>query len=596
METAEEIYYTHAFVYSTKQVVSGTMKLLLEDLEKHFETKTITRESNGLIFISVGQTMKEFATLAEKHQIMCKLRSAKDQGEALWEPYTKENETKFLSRDLSKKGSVSIHVAPFEFDSCMRQEMIHKELLQVFDVAGFDEITEKDKFFLTIFPLHDKNELPRTIDKTNKMITHKYETERINTQREYFGIDVALYFSFFAKYIQLLGLPTLLGLFLYFVNSMLSEERPLMYLGFGFVIVIWANHFVDEWRRSKKSLQRTFNLFNKSTFSEESNSLHYSQIVQKFKNVKPNRLISLVATIAMDVAAVLVIILINRRKIALGTEHRMALTPMENIGMIIVTGIANVVMGIFYKKAAAKLTEFEKQETEKGKTKSLLLKTFLFDLFTNITFVCSVAFIAKDIDYLFPVLTFIFVTQAIIKLSAAALLPPIMYKVKLYLYNKKKNQSKSNDNKKSEITDVELQYIAAPFGDNNSNYEALVVQYCYICIFGMFYPLAFPFSLLKNVILSKVQSKNFHWLRRPHYRQPEITLAIDRYWEKIMRLIPLVSLIFNARLLFILHGERFETKNIYQLVFFSMLSFIVVLFTLRSTNTAQKRKIEKKDN
>ncbi|KAJ6234265.1 ngep-related [Anaeramoeba flamelloides] len=591
-EKEKEIFYTHVFVYSNKTKKGETLETMINQLKKEFETSLEVCKSHSLSFLSIGCTQEKLCGLAEKHGVQCRIRKTDPNQIQEYQVYKKENEDRFLSRDLSKTSKQQIHITPFEFDSCTSQEIIHHELLECFSVSMLEELMDDDSF-VQVFALHDETELNRTIEATTKGTILGASKGKINIFRQYFGIDLSLYFSFLLKYIQMLFFPSALGLLVHWITN--SEyDQPMVALAYTFFIVLWGNNFVDEWRVIKKAVQKIFNIYDPDHFTRQSN-LEKTPIFDDIKkninspSVTVPRIVSLFTSALMLMISIACILIVNKKKVISGAETRKQLKRYQSTSIGILTGIVIAVLRTLFKKVADKLTENEKQETEKGKWKSYLLKIFLFDLVANVTYPFAIAFISRDIEFLKKTLKYIMFTKQIIGNIKDVGIPWLKYKIKIYLYNKKKIASGENP-----ITKIEKQFLASKFQDSYEEYEEMIIQWCYISLFAVAFPLSPLFALLNNLVEQITDSKKLLFFKRPHYRKSEITISVDKYWEKIMRTLSMLSLFSNIGIIYIFYGKRFSNSLISTISIPISLAIIsIISYTNFFKNSSNDGNVEK---
>ena len=112
------------------------------------------------------------------------------------------------------------------------------------------------KIIYQVFPVHDKDKLKRLQTTWVKNVLSK---QPINEICDYFGVQIALYFSWLGHYTTALSIPAIVGfLFWFFFYGHTDILEDIGFVIFAFFNVIWATLYLESWKRRSAELAHTW--------------------------------------------------------------------------------------------------------------------------------------------------------------------------------------------------------------------------------------------------------------------------------------------------------------------------------------------------
>ena len=112
------------------------------------------------------------------------------------------------------------------------------------------------KIIYQVFPVHDKDKLKRLQTNWVKNVLSK---QPINEICDYFGVQIALYFSWLGHYTTALSIPAIVGfLFWFFFYGHTDILEDIGFVIFAFFNVIWATLYLESWKRRSAELAHTW--------------------------------------------------------------------------------------------------------------------------------------------------------------------------------------------------------------------------------------------------------------------------------------------------------------------------------------------------
>ncbi|KAF9192876.1 hypothetical protein BGZ51_004639 [Haplosporangium sp. Z 767] len=453
-----------------------------------------------------------------------------------------------------------------------------------------------DDYVESILPLHDKafNKVWLKSWSTKWIVDH----EDLSRIREHFGEKVAYYFEFLQFYFQWLAFPTGLGIFIHFFGSSFS-------IFYGVCVIIWSVVFTECWKRREKELALWWGVRNVSktqtrrpTFKGDTMvvdpitgelSPYFSPLkrwTRKMTGIPVVMggalLLSAVITAVFSVEVFLTIYYDGYMK------KYLIYLPMVLYSL----AIPNV--AAICKSISKRLTNYENYETHASYEYHLMQKVFIFNALTSYMSILLTAYIyipfgpqvittfqnyglsfsKATIDshmlqnrlkaFMITTQAISFVTETIVPWLTRRAMPRVA-KVQKEVSEKLRHDSSSSDEEGSKESQVKDQDSAEgkhflkrvkkqadlPVYDVNEDYAEMVLQFGYVSLFSVIWPLTGLCAFVNNwVELRSDAAKVSYNARRPI---PSRTDTIGP-WVDNLQLITWFSSLTNASILYLFHG------------------------------------------
>ncbi|XP_055891535.1 anoctamin-10-like isoform X2 [Biomphalaria glabrata] len=424
-----------------------------------------------------------------------------------------------------------------------------------------------------LFPLHEQEKL-KLIARKWYTLKNYFKPQPIDSIQEYFGVKIALYFSFLGMYTISLIPPALIGIIYFFFpwQSVYKEAT------FALFNVIWSTVFLEGWKRYCNSLCFKWGTIESSMsyYSFEEPRADYYGVISrnpvtgqlepeypKWKRVLKFYLVSIpIITFCLTIAFLLMLAYF-------WGEFWMKKNAPQNLGIIskmyslipaVMYAITIGILNSIYRQIAVKLNKFENHRLPSSYENHLILKHVLFD-FVN-CFICLfyVAFYLQDRELLKTFLGTILITQQILGQLNEAMVP--------FLFMRRRQKQVDDALKKSEDTLQEnsikgnltgsqsvstsykkqaaLEGMMDRFNGSNDDYLELYIQFGYVYLFSSAFPLAALWALINNFIEIRTDAfKLCRVFQRPFAESANNIGA----WQQAFEVVGIISVITNCALI-----------------------------------------------
>ncbi|XP_005096666.1 anoctamin-10 isoform X2 [Aplysia californica] len=422
-----------------------------------------------------------------------------------------------------------------------------------------------------LFPLHEEEKLKRLGDEWYTMKNY-FKTQPIEKIQEYFGVKIALYFSFLGIYSISLVPPAVIGVIYFFSPSSMYREAT-----FAVFNLIWSTVFLEGWKRYCNSLCFKWGTVDSSvSFShsfEEPRADYYGTmgrnlvtgnpepVYPKWKRVLKFYLVTLpIISFCLTVAffTMLAYFWAEAWMKKNAPQNLGIITTMNNllptIGYAVVIGILNNI----YRTIAVKLNKYENHRLQSSYDNHLIVKLILFE-FVN-CFICLfyVAFYLRDRALLKTFLGTLLVTQQIVGQFQEAMVPFFFMQRRQKQVDKALRKAEGSAAVTKEVTesdqDVDKMYkkqaalegMMDKWPGSNDEYLEMYIQFGYVYLFSSAFPLAALWAMLNNFI--EVRSDSFKMCRV--FQRPFVEKANSiGAWQPAFEVIGLISVITNCALI-----------------------------------------------
>ncbi|CAB5386984.1 unnamed protein product [Rhizophagus irregularis] len=452
-----------------------------------------------------------------------------------------------------------------------------------------------------LYPIHDgpskykddskENNNPRaTLEE--KWVKRGFKRQPIDKIRAYFGEKLALYFAWLGFYTSWLSIASIAGVIvvihglIYMSRSNFENNNDkiaaiwdnALTAPYALFMAIWATLFLETWKRVNASIQYDWDVidYEKDELPRPEfygTTLRVSLITLKKEIVFPFR--EKLVKIFISVAIVLVsigIVLVTVGALLLFPENLQVVKNVKYVGPVI-TAIINlatiIILNLIYKNVARFLTDFENHKTETQFEDSLILKAYLFDFINFYSALIYLMFSGgrscenncnddacrerciqqgRGLTLLTIQLAIIFIGKQLIGQIQEILIPWLMSK-----WNKAKSaldreslEKKYADSgrKNKEIPQwIEDDHLAGSSDSIRTEYEEMVIQFGFLALFGVAFPLSPLFAWINNA--TEIRSDGLKYiktLQRPvGYQAQDLGM-----WEKIMNIVSFIAVLTNA--------------------------------------------------
>lgn len=401
----------------------------------------------------------------------------------------------------------------------------------------------------------------------------------VESLRNYFGEKIAMYFNFLSFYTLFL-LPMA---FLSIIAQGVQDNASLMVsngmkMAFSVLIIIWSTIFIELWKR-KESLfavqfgQKDTELveaerpnfkgrYIRSIHNDDINVLYFSPLKKAFRIF-----LAYVISIIILTCVVVCVILIQYFKKYLTDCN---CVDMTNSFVAAIPSIINAIQiqifNMIYQNVALALNEFENHKLLSQYENSLVFKIFAFSFVNTFNSLVIISFMSSlfpgiglctnsttGIDDCFDAVAVqmrtLFLT-AFFKNFLEITLPYVMLTIK---EKRKKKNSKPLEHPFLAIDQkIEEQIDKSPYAANLEvdgtleDYMELVIQFGFLTLFAVNFPIAYLMAFLTNIIEIQVdKTKIVKFKRRP---TPENAKNLGT-WFLILDFLSFLSIFFNAALI-----------------------------------------------
>jgi hypothetical protein len=398
---------------------------------------------------------------------------------------------------------------------------------------------EASKFLVCeMFALHDRAalaELRRTWALNWKMVS-----QPLHKIRFYFGEKIAIYFAWLEFYTKMLILPTIAGIitFGYLEGKRLEtgENQGYILIAFAAFVVIWSSVFSESWKRKNGILDALWGLhgfhaasrfraqfrgtksYNPITDEEE---MTFESKARRRRALGISILVVVIMVVIVLVALFALFLLkhwINKTENL--TEHHIDLKYKSALTLC-VTGanaIQILILNTIYRGVAQKLNEWENHRTESEFENHLVIKVFLFQFCNSFASFFYIAFVKRTAEgtclykddcmmELRDQLLVLFLIRIVVGNTLEVVIPALKYRYQMFRERKALDKAASHNY-------IEEQAKLVPYESNEAfeDYNEMVIQYGFINLFVVAFPLAPLMALLNNVLEVHVDAVKVRFL------------------------------------------------------------------------------------
>ncbi|GBB95120.1 hypothetical protein RclHR1_02480019 [Rhizophagus clarus] len=453
-----------------------------------------------------------------------------------------------------------------------------------------------------LYPIHDgppkykkdlkeKNNLRAQLEELWIKRSFK-KRQPIDKIKAYFGEKLALYFAWLDFYTSWLAIASLTGVIVVIYgliySSKITPENNIDRISaiwdnaltapYALLMAIWATLFLETWKRFNSSIQYDWDVidYEKDELPRPEfygTTLQISLVTLKREIVFPFR--EKLVKIFISIVIVLIsigIVIVTVGVLLIFPARLQVVKNAKYIGSVI-TAVINlatiIILNLVYKNVARFLTDFENHKTETQYEDSLILKAYLFDFVNFYSALIYIMFAGgescvnncdnqecrdkciqqgKGLTLLTIQLAIIFIGKQLIGQIQEILIPWLTNKwnrakfaIERDILEKKYADSGRKYNKIPPW--VEDDHLPGSSESIRTEYEEMVIQFGFLALFGVAFPLAPLFAWINN--LTEVRSDGFKYIKT--LQRPVGFQAQDLgMWENIMNIVSFIAVLTNA--------------------------------------------------
>jgi hypothetical protein len=402
--------------------------------------------------------------------------------------------------------------------------------------------------------------LMHNTEQLNKLGCH--EEQHLIGLNEYYGSQISLYFGWLAFYSNILIIPSVAGgvLFLFQLYSGHVDNAWSPY--FMLLLCVWSSAFMELWKRRSATLSYCWGTL------DADDKEYQAQIMQSLGMPQPDHIARYMVTIPAVLTMIfgllrLMIYFIDQSDRATEIYGDSYLVYLPTILYSLVPPLAT----FLYDKVVVILNDFELHTTKTAANYNLVLKKFGFQFVNCYSALMYVAFYLQDLDRLRNLLASMLIVNAIID-NILEVFAPTITKKGLKAFENYKNSSEGSSSAGGVNLDSSVDSVVAdsiwmkkitdeldlPEYILSDDYLELVIQYGYITMFAVAFPIAPLLAYLNNLMEAKVDFIKLKGCRRPNI----VNQTTIGGWYQCLNIITFASVLSNCFLLCIV-SENFKT-------------------------------------
>ena len=422
------------------------------------------------------------------------------------------------------------------------------------------------KTIKALFPFHEPAAASNLIAKWVKSSSLK---QPLNEVKDYFGEEIAFYFSFLGVYSSWLVAPAIFGtaLFAYQIEHGFDNLPTALYALF---LAIWATSFLEYWKRTQAKLGYKWDVLDYEGEHEEDTPAYrkasretfndlageYQYVLPAYKRVVGYAVsfLAMGGVIAAAVGTMLYFLALSNEAYATwkGPGWEGYLAYAKHLPLVAYSLLISV-FGFCNKKIAVWTTRLECHRTESENRFVVIVKIVALQFINCYLSLFYTAFVIQDIDKLRKRLAFLFVTkQALVQILEVIV--PLMKSVARIAKSTKKKLAASSSTKRV-ILECSLESYASTFHD----YLEIWVQYGNVTLFAAVFPVAAVCALVSNAI--EVRSDAFRLLRVNKRPFPLKVSGIGA-WLPVFEVLGYVAVMTNVALVGIVYLKWGGGRNV----------------------------------
>ena len=572
-----------------RMVMTVAIRVLQEDLK--LQIHSFFSRDQDEIFMKVRATehnLRVYADLMD-YQVQVNIRRPKGENELTGEMFSKEGFSEIcpygeFQNSINQHASIRSTYKAYKAngkkahnDGEVSSVFLYKDKVRIVNatiLSAIDTAVLLDHKIVTqIYCIHNEKELKNLEDEWGSFGAF-WRPQPLRNIRKYFGEKIAMYFAWLEYYVFWLITPALAGLAVFIVGQLyetndgsLKYELPIFI--FSLVLSLGSTILDQLWQRRQSGLawkwgttdmieveqQRPgyIGKYSKDMVTGLKRKVNESLTIPRFKRSFG---FSITMLFVFSILAMIIGIFIAKKE----HEEYQSFFSLLNAVQI-------KIMNFVYRIVARKLNDWENYEYDSQYNNALTLKLYIFQFINSYSSLFYIAFFksscvrgqiddpASCMKELYSQLQMILIINTM--LNVVELGMPYL-KMKLAIRKELKEIAKENlDGKhlRETVTVAESNSKLSDYETPLDDYMELIINYGYVVMFSIAYPL-FPFiSFLLNILEVRVDAFKVCVLSKRPFPYPANSIGT---WEFIIKTIAIIGALTNIGILVFTAQVQFD--------------------------------------
>ncbi|XP_041060976.1 anoctamin-8 isoform X2 [Carcharodon carcharias] len=285
-----------------------------------------------------------------------------------------------------------------------------------------------------VLPIHEQRILNRLVKSWVQAVC---ESQPIDEICEYFGVKIAMYFSWLGYYTWCMIYPAVIGFGLWTFTESDQTSRDVICVAFALFNVVWTTLFLEGWKRQSAELAYRWGTLDRPAELIEEPRTQYRGV----KRVSPvtgcedfyyppwkRRLFQYFVSLPVCLFCLCVVFLI----MLICFELQEFVSSIKELPRIVIyfpkvlLAVVVTILDDVYKKIAYWLNDMENYRLQSAYEKHLIIKIVLFQFVNSYLSLFYIGFYLKDMERLKEMLAALLITRQII-LNVKEVLQPLFY-------------------------------------------------------------------------------------------------------------------------------------------------------------------------
>ncbi|XP_067824654.1 anoctamin-8 isoform X2 [Heptranchias perlo] len=302
-----------------------------------------------------------------------------------------------------------------------------------------------------VLPIHERRILNRLMKSWVQAVC---ESQPVDEICDYFGVKIAMYFSWLGYYTWCMIYPAVIGLGLWAFTESDQTSRDVICVIFALFNVVWTTLFLEGWKRQSAELAYRWGTLDRPAELIEEPRSQFRGI----KRVSPvtgcedfhyppwkRRLFQYFVSLPVCLFCLCVVFL----TMLICFELQEFVSSIKELPRIVtyfpkvLLAVVATILDDVYKKIAYWLNDMENYRLQSAYEKHLIIKLVLFQFVNSYLSLFYIGFYLKDMDRLKEMLIVFSLSKSLVRQLKDALLPYIVLKIYLLLIFKRSMASRA---------------------------------------------------------------------------------------------------------------------------------------------------------
>uniref|UniRef100_UPI00398F60C3 anoctamin-8-like n=1 Tax=Pristiophorus japonicus TaxID=55135 RepID=UPI00398F60C3 len=295
-----------------------------------------------------------------------------------------------------------------------------------------------------VLPIHEQRILNRLVKSWVQAVC---ESQPVDEICDYFGVKIAMYFSWLGYYTWCMIYPAVIGLGLWTFTESDQTSRDVICVVFALFNVVWTTLFLESWKRQSAELAYRWGTLDRPAELIEEPRTQYRGV----KRASPvtgcedfyyppwkRRLFQYFVSLPVCLFCLCVVFL----TMLICFELQEFVSSIKELPQIVtyfpkvLLAVVGTILDDVYKKIAYWLNDMENYRLQSAYEKHLIIKLVLFQFVNSYLSLFYIGFYLKDMERLKEMLLVFSLSKSLIRQLKDALLPYIHLKIHLLLFKR----------------------------------------------------------------------------------------------------------------------------------------------------------------